>query len=522
MRDPHCYPGDATDVEIIQTHLSIVCLVGDRVYKFKKAITLPFVDFAPLASRRQACREEVRLNRRLCPDTYLGTVALRREHQTLRLGAMHDDDGPDDLDYAVVMRRLPQSRMLDVLVQAGTVTIDEIRQLAKRIAAFHKDADRNAEVLAYGAPKQLAGFADANFTELQDVPDPGVPRELLMQMQIVSARAFGNCLPELEARAAQGRVVDGHGDLHARNICMTDPVTIYDCIEFEPAFRCGDVATEVAFLAMDLRYRNATNLANTFVQTYVEASGDTRLPSLLPALCSYRAMVRGKVAALTAIETELPAQDRDAAHHSARQHLLLASAYLLECQSPWWLLVCGPPASGKSRLCAELHDTVQWPHLATDAVRKQLAGIAATAHARPEHYSPAFSERTYQELLHQATAASTAAATTSNTCVLLDGNFPTVAHRQRAAEAAAAAGARLAILYVEIDQTTAMQRAAARQHEAGNISDADPSITAALHAQFVAPTPDEADVLVRLPGTEATKHLITRALTDLLAQQARR
>lgn len=512
LGESDCYPGDAATVEIIQTHLSVVCLVGDRVYKLKKAITLPFVDFAPLEARRKACREEVRLNRRLCPEMYLGTSALRLVDEELRLAEIGDDEGPDDVDVAVVMRRLPQDRMLDELVARGTVTDQEIRELARVVAAFHRDADRGPKVRELGAPSKLVGFANANFEELQGLVDHGLPPDLLVALQHASARAFEELLPELEERAASGLVVDGHGDLHARNVCMTDPVTIYDCIEFEPAFRCGDVVTEIAFLAMDLRYRGAADLARTFVEAYVEHSKDGRLPALLPQLCSYRAMIRGKVAALTALEQELPASDREAAGLSARRHLILASTCTIESQGPWWLLVIGPPASGKSSLCRALREASQWPHFATDVVRKELAGIEPTAHASAEHYTAAFSEKTYGEVLRLAGEATKR----GRPCVLIDGNFPTPLHRERAAGAARSAGARLAILHVDIDAETAARRAEARQQESGNVSDADSSIARKLHRSYVAPKPGEADYLVGLDGAKAASSLCEETLAGLL------
>src|SRR5262249_23356026 len=217
---------------------------------------------------------------------------------------------------------------------------------------FHAAADRGAEVRAAGDPDRLAALAAANFTELAALHVPLEPR-LLRALECASAAAFARIAPVLRARAARGCVVDGHGDLHARNICMTDPVAIYDCIEFAAAFRCGDVATEVAFLAMDLRYRGAPALADAFVAAYAAASRDGELPDLLPTLCCYRAMVRTKVAALAAAEPELPAADRAGAGASAVDHAQLAAATLLDDRARW-LALCGPPGSGKSTLAAQL------------------------------------------------------------------------------------------------------------------------------------------------------------------------
>lgn len=511
---PACFPHAPEAVRLVQTHLSIVCLAGELVYKLKKAVTLPFVDFAPLAARRQACRDEVRLNRRLCPDTYLGTASLRRGPDGVaRFATLGDDDGPDDLDVAVVMRRLPQERMLDELLRTHTVTDAEIEALARHVAAFHARAERSAAITAIGDPGQLATFAAANFTELAAQPHDASLDPLLAALANASAAAFARTLPTLRARATRGCIVDGHGDLHARNVCMTAPPTIYDCIEFAPAFRIGDVATEIAFLVMDLRYRAAGALAAMFVDAYVAASGDGDLRALLPLLCSYRAMVRGKVAAMAAAEPELPAADRDGARLSLQRHTRLAASCAIETLGPWWLVLCGPPASGKSRLGAELATVPQWPSFATDVVRKELAGLAPTERARPEHYTAAFSQRTYATLHERAGAATRAGAAV----VLLDGNFPTPAHRTAAFAAARAAGASPFLVHVDVDATTAMARAAARIHEPGNVSDADAAVAAARHAEFVPPTPSEGARVLRIDGTQPPASNVLAVLTALLA-----
>ncbi len=516
LRDPACFPHRLKDVQIVQTHLSVVCLAGDLVYKLKKAVTLPFVDFATLRARRQTCRDEVVLNRRLCPDTYLGTASLRRVGGALRFAAIGDDDGPDDVDVAVVMRRLPADRMLDELVRHRRATTAELEQLARHIAAFHARAERGPAVRAAGDPSRLAAFAAANFSELRAVMGHGLPAPLLDRLAAASAADFARILPVLQRRAAAGFVVDGHGDLHARNVCMTEPPTVYDCIEFEPAFRCGDVATENAFLAMDLRYRGAPELADAYVQAYVVASGDHEMVALLPALCSYRAMVRAKVAALAAAEAELSAADRDGARHSAMRHLLLAAAFAIETRGPWWIVVCGPPASGKSRLCMSLAEDAHWPHIATDVVRKQLAGLTPTEHARPEHYTAAFSQRTYAAVLARAATAAKAPV------VLLDGNFPTPAHRANAARAAREAGARLLVAFVDVDAATAATRAAQRQQDPGNVSDAGPDQLAALRARFVAPTASEGIRVAALDGTRLPKTLAAGLMATLLTDDTRR
>ncbi|MFN7590824.1 MAG: AAA family ATPase [Planctomycetota bacterium] len=514
LADPACYPHAPRTVRLVQTHLSIVCLVDQLVYKLKKAVTLPFVDFAPLAARRQACRDEVRLNRRACPDVYLGTASLRQSADGgLRFAALGDDEGPDDVDVAVVMRRLPQERMLDELLRAHAVTGDEITALAAHVAAFHA----RCEVLPPAAGEQLVddllGFATANFTELAAIADHGQPPPLLSALRLAHERAFAALAPQLRARAQRGLCIDGHGDLHARNVCMTVPPALYDCIEFEPRFRRGDQALDVAFLLMDLRYRGAAALAASFVREYANARGDAELPALLPTLCAYRAMVRAKVALFAARETELPAADRDGARQSARRHLELAAALQLEALGPRWLVLCGPPASGKSQLAGSLVEIAGWRALATDVVRKELAGLAPTERARTEHYTPEFSQHTYDELLARAAAATRDGAE----IVLLDGNFPTPTHRAAAEAAASACGARVVFVHVDVDRTTAIARAKARAQDPARVSDADAAVAAARHDAFVRPIAAEGHVLVGIDGTAARPQALAAMFAGVLA-----
>jgi uncharacterized protein len=519
LGEPVCYPHAPAAVQVLQTHLSIVCLAGDLVYKLKKAIALPFVDFTTLRSRRQACRDEVRLNRRLCPDTYLGTAALRRTADGgVRFAALGDDDGDGDLDTAVVMRRLPQERMLDELLARGAVTAAEIEALARQVAAFHAASEPVPMATAMATAPALVEFAAANFRELQAMPQPRLPPPLLAAAAAASAQAFAALLPRLLARAASGHVKDGHGDLHARNVCMTEPPTIYDCIEFEPRFRIGDVATEIAFLVMDLRYRGAPALATAFVRAYASAQADAELPPLLPTLASYRAMVRGKVAAVAAESRELPAVDREHARASAHRHVQLAAALLAEASGPCWIVIFGPPASGKSTLAAALAAIAGWPHLATDQVRKQLAGLDATERGSAGIYTPEFTARTYQELRRRAVAATA----DGERIVVLDGNFPRAHDRQLAATLATEVGTRCLFVHVDIDRQTAVARAAARTADPHRISDADATIAAARHDEFERPPMDGVIPTIVVDGRAPTPSQLDGALTSLLQRAAGR
>jgi aminoglycoside phosphotransferase family enzyme/predicted kinase len=537
LADPACYPAaprasqSAPGVQIVQTHLSIVCITGELVYKLKKPLRLPFVDFSTRELRHQACLDEVRLNRRLCPDVYLGVVALRRHADgTLRFDALAAQSGrsaaspPDEpaepaepaaaaiVESAVLMRRLPQDAMLDERLARGTVPQAAIAALARQLAAFHAAADSSPTTRQLGAPERLLAYAAANFAELGQLPLAAALQPLLPAVATASAVAFAALAPQLQRRAAAGRVRDGHGDLHARNICMVEPPAIYDCIEFNAELRCGDVATDLAFLAMDLRYRGRPQLATTLVREYQAASGDHELPELLPPLLAYRAMVRAKVAAIAASASELTSTAREQSTTSVHRHLALAAALLLEPGTPRWLVLCGPPACGKSSLASALADLTGWPVVATDLVRKQLFGRAPHERLDTAHYTPAATAQTYAATLSQAHAATTAGAAV----VLLDGNFPDRERRAQAAAAAHRAGAALHVVHLDVDLPTALARARARELDPDRISDADAAITATRYATFEPPTADEHLPLARLDARLSTAALLAHLLAALL------
>jgi aminoglycoside phosphotransferase family enzyme/predicted kinase len=512
LADPACYPHPPDRVTVLQTHLSVVCLAGDFVYKLKKARALPFVDCTTLAARRHFCREEVRLNRRLCPSVYLGTAALRRTAAgALQFAATGDDAGPADLDTAVVMQRLPAARMLDQLVAAGSASSNELADLGRCMAAFHAGAERTPEVARQGAPERLGEFASDNFAALAGHPALGPHAPLLAALAKASATGFARVLPALRARAARGCIVDGHGDLHCRNICLTTPPTVYDCIEFAPAFRCGDVATENAFLVMDLRYRRAPELARAYLGAYTAASGDHDQAALLPWLCAYRALVRAKVAALAQAEPELPADDRAAAADSVGKHLELAAGLLLESRAPLWVAVAGPPATGKSTLGEELQQRFGWPHHRTDALRKQLAGLPEEAPAPAALYCADATERTYAALAAAARRSTAEGAAV----VLLDGNFARRAQRAALRAAAQAAGAALGFAVLQLDVAAACRRAALRRPGPGQASDADAAVTARLHREYEWPGGDEGDGRV-VPAAAPDAVLRAQVLAHLL------
>lgn len=507
LRDPSVFPGAAETVDLIQTHLSVVCVVGDFAYKFKKAIELPFVDFSSLENRKRFCEEELRLNRRLCPSEYLSVEKLRESPEgKIALGA----ESGEIIDYAVKMRRLPADRMMDVLLEDDAVSEKDIVDLAKEVVAFHNHADRGQEIDSFGDPEKLAQFAIKNFEESEKYVDKILSASLHEELFAHTKRDFKKWMPILQERLREGKIVDGHGDLHARNICLTDPIAIYDCIEFEPAFRCGDVALEHAFLLMDLRFRGHPELAKAYLEAVKAETGDGELKNILPLFMQYRAMVRCKVSAITASEQEVDPETRDNAKSEARRYMRLAAGLVVEERRPIWIMLCGLPGSGKSTIAGIFAEELGWNIFSSDRIRKELAGFTPTDRLPEEFYSSEFSNRTYREMIERATGSSSGIS-------ILDANYRTAVERAKVKLAAAEARASLVIIHLSPGDEELQRRLVERSEDPESVSDADVEVLGKLASQFEAPHPDECDLLLEASSLGSPE----TAAEEILSQMCR-
>jgi aminoglycoside phosphotransferase family enzyme len=321
LMNPKAYEEDPGKIELCQTHISFVFLTDKLVYKVKKAVNFGFLDFSTLDKRRFFCQKELELNRRLCPDMYLEVVPINKAENIRIKGA------GETVEYAVKMKRLPQDRIMTKLLDEGKVDAKLVGNIAKIIADFHVKAETNKKISEYGS---LAAI-DVNWKENFDQTQEYVGKTL-------SARAFGLIRGKVEEfmirnrqlfekRIADGRIRDCHGDIHSGNIFVADKIYIFDAVEFNERFRYADVASDVAFLAMDLEFRKRRDLSGVFVGKYVEYSGDRELARLLPFYKCYRAYVRGKVVGFRLNDPNIAAKDKDEALKEAKAYFKLAVEY---------------------------------------------------------------------------------------------------------------------------------------------------------------------------------------------------
>lgn len=415
-----------------ETHISLVFLDAEDVYKVKKPVDLGFLDFSTLARRHDACEAEVRLNRRLAPGVYLGVVPVTRDRRgEHRLGG----DG-EVVDWAVHMRRLPAGRRADHLLGAGRLDTDDVDRIARHVADFHHRARSDGETARFGTVEAIRYNVRENFRQTRESVDEHLRPEEAAEIESWQLGFLEAHAARFAARIDADRVRDGHGDLRLEHVYLNagerEPVTIIDCIEFNERFRYADVAADVAFLSMDLAWHGRVDLAERFLATYARATGDYDLYPLIDFYESYRAYVRGKVAAILAADETAGPEARERAAGEARRYFLLALAS--ERRSllpPAVVAVGGMIASGKSTLADALAHEMAAPVIDSDRTRKQLIGVEETARlydpAFAGAYTPAKSEAVYDELLRRA-----AEVLASGRPVILDASFRSRAYREAA------------------------------------------------------------------------------------------
>ena len=394
MVRPEFYPDSPARVELKQTHISYVFIAGDFVYKVKKPVHFAFLDCSRLADRFRYCREEVRLNARLSPRVYLGVFAIVRRGDSFILGPQVQEEHPEALEYAVKMRRLPEDRMLDVLLAAGKVDSDTIEAIAARIAQFHAGAPSNRG-WAYGSAAAIWRNVIEDVAQNESFIGHTLRKDQFTAIDSFCRAFITAHWRTLNDRALDGRVREGHGDLRAEHICLVGKeIDVIDCVEFSEQLRYGDVASEIAFLAMDIERLGAPMLADELVEAYAKIAGDEDLAVFISFYKCYRACVRGKVESLRSLQREVGDTERERARQLASEYFALASHYARRA-CPCLIMV---RTFGLGEIDRRAHASAS-QGLQGDQLgpRPQAAGVSRPARARPhrlrrEHYSDRFSK----------------------------------------------------------------------------------------------------------------------------------
>ena len=323
LLESQAYPYKPQKIELVQTQMSFIFLTGEYVYKIKKPVNLGYLDYTTLDKRHFFCHQELNLNRRLCPDAYLAVVPIVEEKGELRI-----EGRGKAIEYAVKMKQLPQNCMMDVLLPRGQVTPKMVARVAEKLVSFHQKADTNQKIAAFGRLDVIRHNCDENFAQSEKYIGTSITAEEYQHIKNYTNNFIDSNASLFDKRVREGKIRDCHGDLHAAHVCFTDDICIYDCIEFNDRFRYSDVASEIAFLAMDLdRYQQA-GLSRHLVNTYVELSHDEELLKLLNFYKCYRAYVRGKVESFKLDDPYIPEEEKAKVLTAAQSYFQLAESYV--------------------------------------------------------------------------------------------------------------------------------------------------------------------------------------------------
>jgi len=272
--------------ELVQTHASWVILTEDFAYKIKKPVNFGFLDYSTLEKRRENCLREVELNRRLCPWVYVGVLTV------VKVGSEYFLEGEGEVvEYAVKMRRIPEERLMKNLLDK--LTEEDLRRLAKHLFDFHQRAERKDE---FGRLELMKFNTDENFMQTQKYVGTTIEEEDYNFIGLATEEFYKNYAPLFEKRMKEGRIRDGHGDIRLEHVAfLEEGICIFDCIEFNERFRCGDVLNDMCFLSMELEFNGREDLAKVYEEEYKKLSQDPEFDLFLPFFKCYRAYVRGKV-----------------------------------------------------------------------------------------------------------------------------------------------------------------------------------------------------------------------------------
>jgi len=467
MLNPDVYDHPVDNIELIETHISWVVLTGDFAYKIKKPVNFGFLDFSTLEKRRICCEQELHLNRRLAAAIYLDVVSISGtvDKPVITITG-------EGFEFAVKMLQFPQSAQLDHMLSAGQLKIEHMDAIALMVADFHRDIPVTDEQMMYGNGNEIYSPVTENFTQINKHINTRLYEDDLLTLKRWSTAEFSRLESVFEQRKADGFIRECHGDMHLRNmIWLDDKPLAFDCIEFSLSLRWIDVISEVAFLVMDLQDRKQFSLANRFVNSYLEITGDYAGLMILPFYLCYRALVRAKVSILQLEQKSLSEQEKNKSKIEFASYLELANSYT-RAPKPKLVITRGMSASGKSTLSKQLVDTLGMIRIRSDVERKRLFSIDVSESALGEInsgvYSAKASKQTYEKLLELAEHVIKAGYS-----VIIDAAFLKYEQREPFEQLAIKLDTPYIILELTAEEEVLRQRIIERKND---VSDADLSV----------------------------------------------
>ncbi|MBW1732043.1 MAG: gluconokinase [Deltaproteobacteria bacterium] len=328
LLNPRNLPDPTKKVDLVQTHISWVFMAESFVYKIKKPVNFGFLDFSTLTKRKHYCQKEIELNTRLCDDIYIGLLNVTYDGKRFRLEA---HPSAEVMDYAVKMRRIPEGGLMKNLFREGKLTSLHMERLADVLADFHARTERSPEIDVFGRPERFKINTDENFAQVESYVGLSIDKSVLNTIKTWTETFYERRGEIFFQRITDGKVCDGHGDLHMEHICFEGgKISIFDCIEFNDRFRYADQVADISFLIMDLEFRGGRDYARTLWQRYKQSAREGDVEDLLTFYKVYRAFVRGKVNSFQLDDPNMGAREKEEALRLAKEYFALALRYIKE------------------------------------------------------------------------------------------------------------------------------------------------------------------------------------------------
>lgn len=497
LQNPDLFDHSVREFQVIETHISWVLLTGAFAYKIKKPVDLGFVDFSTLERRRYYCSEELRLNRRLAPDIYLGVVAISGTPEKPRI------DGTNAaIEYAVKMKQFSQQNLLPHVLFKGHLTTHHIDSLAGQIADFHASIQVAGAETPFGLPDNLAKPVLANFQYLPAEASHVLGQDRIDALRSWTEQAHADHHEILAKRKSEGWIRECHGDLHLGNMALFDErIVIFDCIEFNETFRWIDVMSELAFAVMDLIDRGRLDFAYRLLNGYLEHTGDYEGLAVLRYYLTYRAMVRAKVAGIRLEQEEEGSPERPRIEQELKDYLQLAERLTQPTQAAL-ILMHGLSGSGKTTISQTILETMGAIRIRSDIERKRMFGLGPEGRSDDlsilSMYGGDATERTYHRLEELADRILDAGF-----IVVVDATFLRAAQRQKFQHLAIKKHVPFLILDVCASESLMIERVRKREESGADASEATVGVLKDQLRHEESFGPEEQAFLLRIKNDES-------------------
>ncbi|MEM7726305.1 MAG: AAA family ATPase [Cyanobacteria bacterium P01_A01_bin.45] len=414
MLQPDFYPHPVSkNIQLVQTHISYVLLTGDYAYKIKKPVNFGFLDFSTLDKRSHFCREELRLNQRGAAQLYLQVLPISKNGEQYQLGGTQEV-----VEYVLKMKQFPEAGLLSNMLERGQVRESHVKELGEVVARYHKNTETNDYIRSFGGVEKVRFSIDENYKLTNKYIGTVQTQTQYQETKAYSDQFFAQRQQIFLNRIKNDCIRECHGDLHLRNICMyNSQILLFDCIEFNERFRFIDTMCDVAFIVMDLEARKRKDLANIFLNTYLEQTGDWEGLQLLPLYLSRQAYVRAKVNSFLLDDSEISMNLKNKSQKIAADYYKQAVDYTKPRQGKLFLM-SGISGSGKSTVARYLSEKLGAIQIRSDAVRKHLAKVPLLERGSDELYTDEMSSKTYSKLLELGIML-----TTEGFTVILDAKY---------------------------------------------------------------------------------------------------